>query len=269
MNKKTTNRYLCYRLGIIVLMSILTPLKTAYAEHVNIAVASNFSAVMKALIKDFETTSNHQIKASFASSGKFYAQIKYGAPYGLFFSADQDKPQKLEQEGFVSSELPFTYAIGALALWSSKPDMAENLNALKSGRFNKLALANPKLAPYGIAAVETLKNLDLVQTTQDKWIKGENIAQTYQFVSTGNADLGFIALSQISHASEQQGSYWIVDNDLYNPIQQDAVLLKRGEKNAAALAFWNYMHSDKAKALIQSYGYSVPKYALNNKETSQ
>lgn len=255
MNKKIATRFY-QQFSTIIITTLLLFVSTSNAEQTNIAVASNFSTPMKSLIKDFEKNSSHQIKASFASSGKFYAQIKHGAPYDLFLSADQDKPKRLAQEGFVSSQRPFTYALGALALWSSKAKLAENLMTLKSGRFNKLAFANPKLAPYGLAAIETLNHLGLTEATQPKWIQGENIAQTYQFVSTGNADLGFVALSQISHASPQ-GSYWIVDRDLYNPIQQDAVLLKRGEDNAAAVAFWHYLHSDHAQTLIQSYGYSV------------
>lgn len=242
----------------VTLLCAAMSVSSAYAEKINIAAASNFTAPMKAIIKQFEKTSHHQIKVSFGSSGKIYAQIKHGAPYALFFSADKKKPLALEKEGLVSDGSRFTYAIGALALWSSTLQDINSPARLKEESFNKLAIANPKLAPYGFAAMEVLDHLDLSQSSRAKWIQGENIAQTYQFVGTGNADLGFVALSQVL-SNQGQGSYWIVPHDLYNPIQQDAVLLKKYQANKAAQAFWQYMQSAEAQNIIQSFGYHLPK----------
>lgn len=230
---------------------------TSQADTVHIAVASNFTHPMKTLIGEFEKKSSHTVKASYGSSGKIYAQIKHGAPFDIFFSADQTKPLALYNEG-VAYSAPFTYAIGGLALWSNNPKYKnKNLEAvLQSNAFNKLAIANPKLAPYGRAAYEVLENLNLIDTTRKKWVKGENIAQTYQFVSTGNADLGFVALSQMVNPS----SYWNVPTHLYQPIRQDAVLLKhrdekRGARNKAALDFIQFINTPQSHAIIQSYGY--------------
>ena len=238
----------------IFLVSILTAASSA-ADTVHIAVASNFTTTMKTLIAEFEKDSTHTIKASYGSSGKIYAQIKHGAPFELFFSADQTKPLALYNEGLSTSK-PFTYALGALALMPrnglSDKDL---LNRLYSGQFNKLAIANPKLAPYGVASMEVLANLNLIDSTQAKWVKGENIAQTYQFVGTGNADLGFVALSQVINRS----TYWPVPTDLYQPIRQDAVLLKNSaEVKSAINEFILFLASPKGHFVIQSYGYGLP-----------
>lgn len=234
---------------------------SSQAESTHIAVASNFTHTMKALIAEFEQNSPHKIKASYGSSGKIYAQIKHGAPFDIFFSADQSKPLALYNEGLTQS-LPFTYALGGLALWTNNKNFNnKDLEAvLLSGEFNKLAIANPRLAPYGIAAVEVLENLNLVEATRKRWVKGENIAQTYQFVGTGNADLGFVALSQMTN----QSSYWKIPNRLHQPIRQDAVLLKhkdnkRGVNNKAALDFIQFMNQPKSQTIIKSYGYQIEK----------
>lgn len=247
---------------------------SSQGESIHIAVASNFTHTMKALIIEFEQTFPHKIKASYGSSGKIYAQIKHGAPFELFFSADQSKPLALYNEGLTHSK-PFTYALGGLALWSNNKHFNDkNLESvLLSGEFNKLAIANPKLAPYGIAAIEVLENLNLVEATRKKWVKGENIAQTYQFVRTENADLGFVALSQMF----SQSFYWKVPSHLYQPIRQDAVLLKHksekdGINNRAALDFIQFLNSPKSQAIIQSYGYRTENNAgieleMSNKNT--
>ena len=233
------------------------------AEQANIAVASNFISTMKILIREFENTSDHQIKASYGSSGKIYAQIQHGAPFQIFFSADQLKPLALFNEG-LTVDKPFTYASGALALWSSNIDFKnQQLQKLQAGEFNKLSLANPKLAPYGIAAMEVLKELKLVEPTRKKWIQGENIAQTYQFVGTGNADLGFVALSQvIQQKSMDIPNYWPVPANLYQPIRQDAVVLKLGKNNNAVWDFLHFMNSDQGQAIIKSYGYKTQENML-------
>ncbi len=248
----TLVRFFCFFLSTVTTLSVS-------AEQTRIAVASNFSSAMKELIAEFEQNSTHEVKASYASSGKFYAQIYHGAPYDIFFSADQTKPLALEKEGLIISTSRFTYALGGLALWSSNIDFnGQHLARLKANQFNKLSLANPKLAPYGLAAIEVLDKLALRQQTKNKWVQGENIAQTYQFVATGNADLGFIALSQVFNTSANKHSlhYWQVPKELYNPIKQDLVLLKRGADNIAAKAFIQFIKSAKARGIIQSYGYS-------------
>jgi molybdate transport system substrate-binding protein len=246
-------------LGLIFL-SVLTFL--AEAKTVHIAVAANFSHTMKSLVSEFEKTSEYQIALSFGSSGKFYAQIKQGAPYELFFSADQAKPDALQKEGLVIASSRFTYATGRLAVWSARPDFANEIETkLKQGGFNKLALANPKLAPYGAATIDVLKYLELIDATQSKWVRGENIAQTYQFVSSGNADLGFIAWSQLvaknknKNKTIQEGSYWLVPDIMHHAIKQDVVLLRRAEKSRGARAFLEFMRTGKALNIIAEYGY--------------
>jgi molybdate transport system substrate-binding protein len=233
----------------------------AEAKSVHVAVAANFSNTMKSLVKEFEKTSDHQIVLSFGSSGKFYAQIKQGAPYELFFSADQAKPAALQKDGLVIAASRFTYAIGRLAVWSARSDLASTIQTqLKEGVFNRLALANPKLAPYGAATLEVLQYLELIDVTQSKWVRGENISQTYQFVSTGNADLGFIALSQLLGRKSgsnkvKQGSYWLVPDSMHSPIKQDVVLLRSAEKSQGAKAFLDFMQTNKALDIIAEYGY--------------
>jgi molybdate transport system substrate-binding protein len=227
------------------------------AESVTIAVASNFTAPMKAIVAKFQQSSNHQVKTAFGSSGKIFAQIKRGAPFGLFFSADQAKPITLEKDGLVVAGSRFTYAIGALALWSAKSDFIDaNATRLKQLNFNKLALANPKLAPYGAAAVQVLAHLKLKQATEARWVRGENIAQTYQFVHSGNADIGFVALSQVMKKGRLvRGSSWTVPTQYYQPIRQDVVLLKRDANNRAALALLAFVASPSGQQIISSFGY--------------
>lgn len=231
----------------------------AMAEQVHAAVAANFTGAMKSVVEQFEAETGHNVVLSFASSGKILAQIQNGAPFEVFLSADQLKPKALEDAGFIVEDSRFTYAIGALALWSSRPDFIENNDKrLSSGDFNKLSLANPKLAPYGLAATEVLDALNLTDATKDRWVQGENIAQTYQFVATGNADLGFVALSQImSNGKVAKGSSWIVPTELYSPIRQDAVLLKKGAENSAARELMAYLKSNTAQSIIHSYGYKT------------
>lgn len=247
----------------IVSLFLLTAYSTTQAESVHIAVASNFTHTMKELITAFEKQSPHTIKASYGSSGKIYAQIKHGAPFDIFFSADQSKPALLFNQGLTHKNKPFTYAFGALALWSNNPQFkGQDLKQkLQSGEFNKLALANPKLAPYGLAAIDVLDNLNLRETTKNKWVKGENIAQTYQFVASANADLGFIALSQVIQ-QQSRSDTWAIPSHLHTPIRQDAVLLNTQHPNTmenrqAATEFLQFISGVKAQAIIQSYGYTT------------
>lgn len=241
----------------MALLVLLTP--WAMAKSIHVAVASNFTHTMAELVEEFEKKSSEKIVLSFGSSGKFYAQIKQGAPYQLFFSGDQAKPLALEKDQEIVSGSRFTYAYGRLALWSSQSRFDFKTRArLISGDFNKLALANPKLAPYGLAAQQVLNGLELNKTTQSKWVQGENIAQTFQFVGTGNADLGFVALSQLLNKQVDTNSYWLVPQNMYQPIKQDVVLLKRAENSAGAKALLQFIRSDIAKDIIRSKGYTLP-----------
>ncbi|MCU4677677.1 molybdate ABC transporter substrate-binding protein [Catenovulum sp. 2E275] len=244
---------------IVCLVFTLLLTGTSRAETVHIAIAANFTSAMKQIAQEFEKDTGHKTILSFASSGKIYAQIQHGAPFDVFLSADQTKPIALEKANLTVVKSRFTYAIGALALWSTKADLINNqLTVLHNNQFNKLSLANPKLAPYGTAAVETLTHLQLKQTTQHKWVLGENIAQAYQFVASGNADLGFVALSQIMDKGHiKGGSYYLVPDELYSPIKQDAVLLKSAQDNPAALALLDYLQSEKAQLIIKGYGYKT------------
>lgn len=232
----------------------------ASAETVKVAVAANFSAPMKTIVSEFEATSGHSTQLSFASSGKLFAQISNGAPYHVFLSADTQKPDKLEELGMTVTGSRFTYALGRLILWSKQDDYVDtDGHILRQNTFRHLALANPKLAPYGHAAVETLKHLGLWTKLQNKQVLGENISQTYQFLASGNAELGFIALSQVMKNKRlTHGSGWLVPYDLYPPIRQEAVLLSLGKDNPAALALLRFLTSDQASALIESYGYRLP-----------
>ena len=247
-----------YRRAIIA-AAVALIVGVAQVEQIQIAVASNFMAPMKVIAANFEQRTGHQVQLSFGASGKFYAQIRNGAPFHLFLSADQEKPIALERDGLVVPDSRFTYALGSLVLWSSKSDFIDGeASVLRRGQFNKLALANPKLAPYGVAAVQVLEKLNLRQTTESKWVQGENIAQTFQFVSTGNAELGFVALSQVIDNGElKTGSAWLIPEALYQPIRQDAVWLQQGENSEAAKALWQFLQSESARQLIKRFGYQV------------
>lgn len=240
----------------LIALSLSAPL---LAAEVQVAVAANFTAPMQVIAADFEKATGHKAQLSFGATGKFYAQIKNGAPFDVLLAADDETPAKLEKEGAAVAGGRFTYAIGQLALWSAKPGYVDDKGAvLKQGTFAHLALANPKLAPYGAAAVETLTKLGLLGSVESKFVQGENIAQTYQFISTGNAELGFVALSQIvENGTLKSGSAWIVPASLHSPIRQDAVALVKGKDNPAAAALLTFLKSDKARAVIQSYGYKL------------
>ena len=232
----------------------------AHADEVQVAVAANFTAPMQQIAAQFEKDSGHKAVLSFGATGKFYAQIVNGAPFELLLAADDETPARLEKEGQGVAGSRFTYAIGKLVLWSADPALVDGKGEiLKKGGFRHLALANPKTAPYGAAAVETMGKLGVLSTLQPLFVQGENISQTQQFITTGNAELGFVALSQVFKDGRiTGGSAWIVPASLYEPIRQDAVLLARGKDKPAAAALAAYLKGDKAKAVIRSFGYELP-----------
>ncbi|MEX8503677.1 MAG: molybdate ABC transporter substrate-binding protein [Leptothrix ochracea] len=230
----------------------------AQAAEVQVAVASNFTAPMQAMAVAFERETGHTVRMSFGASGKFYAQIKHGAPFEVLLSADDEKPVQLEKDGLTVPGSRFTYALGTLVLWSAQAGLVDAKGeVLAKGAFQKLAIAAPKLAPYGAAAMEVLSGMGVLAAVQPKLVQGENIAQTYQFVSTGNAELGFVALSQVMKDGvlNAGGSAWIVPAKLHRPIRQDAVLLAKGRGNVAAEALLAYLKTDKTQTLLRAYGY--------------
>ncbi len=232
---------------------------SASAEEVQVAVAANFTAPMKVIAADFEKATGHKVTPSFGATGKFYAQITNGAPYDVFLAADDETPIKLEKENSIVPGSRFTYATGKLVLWSAKPDFVDAKGeVLKKANFAHIALATPKLAPYGLAAEESMKKLGVYDSLQAKFVQGESIGQTFTFISTGNAELGFVALSQVFEGGKiKSGSAWIVPANLHNPIRQDAVILNKGKDNKAAAEFVNYLKSEPVKAIIRSYGYDL------------
>jgi molybdate transport system substrate-binding protein len=231
----------------------------AWAGEVQVAVAANFAGPFQKMAADFAVDTGHKAVSITGSTGKFYTQIKEGAPFEVLLAADDDTPRKLETEGLAVKSQRFTYAKGKLVLWSAQPGLVDNQGeVLRKGAFTRLALANPKVAPYGVAGIETLKAMGLYEAIMPKLVQGESIAQAHQFVATGNVELGFVALSQVAPPDRPAtGSWWVVPGKLYTPILQDAVLLKKGEQNAAAQALMNYLRSDKARAVIKSYGYEL------------
>ena len=250
-----------YCLRFTVLFGLLLASLGTKAETTLVAVAANFTKPMTEIAAEFEKATGHTAKLSFGSSGKFVSQMENGAPFEIFLSADESNPIKLEQSGAAVAGSRFVYALGKLVLWSATPGFVDEQGAvLGNGNFKHLALADPKLAPYGAAAVEVLKNMGLSEKLQPLLVQGENIAQTQQFVSTGNAELGFIALSQvIDNGKIGSGSGWIVPSDRYAPIKQAAVLLNLGAENPAAKALLDYLKSAPALAIIEKYGYDLHK----------
>lgn len=231
----------------------------AYADQVNVAVAANFAAPIKKIAQDFERETGHRLQISSGSTGGFYAQIRNGAPFHVLLAADDETPLKIENEGLGVTGSRFTYAIGKLILWSKQTNFVDSKGEiLKSNQFDRLAIANPKIAPYGLAAMEVLERLNLQVALKPKLVQGESIAQAYQFVATQNAQLGFVALSQvIADGKISEGSAWIIPATMYSPIRQDAVLLNEGKGSLAATAFLTYLRGEKARATIRSFGYEL------------
>lgn len=232
---------------------------SALADEVQVAVAANFTAPIQAIARDFEKDTGHKLVASFGATGQFYTQIKNGAPFEVFLAADDTTPAKLESENETVKGSRFTYAVGTLALWSAKEGYVDDKGlVLKGNQYQHLSIANPKAAPYGLAATQTLDKLGLTDATKARIVEGQSIAQAYQFVQTGNAELGFVALSQVFKDGKlTSGSAWIVPADLHEPIKQDAVILNKGKDSPAAKALMAYLKGPKAAAVIKSYGYEL------------
>lgn len=241
----------------LLLALILSASAAVHADEIQVAVAANFTAPMQEIAAQFEKDSGHTVKLLFGATGAFYAQITNGAPFEVFLAADDETPAKLEKEYLIAPHSRFTYAIGKLVLWSPKPDYVDDKGeVLKKGDFKHLSLANPKTAPYGLAGVQTMQKLGVYDALQPKLVQGNNISQAHQFVASGNAELGFVALSQVYKDGKiTSGSAWIVPPSMYEPIRQDAVILARAKDKPAARQLVDYLKSDKAKAVIKSYGY--------------
>lgn len=231
----------------------------AGAGEVQLAVAANFTAPMQKIAAEFEKDSGHKTKLMFGATGKFYAQITHGAPFEVFLSADDEAPARLEKDGLAVAGTRFTYATGRLALWSPREGYVDDKGeVLKKSGFRYLAIANPRTAPYGAAARQTLDKLGLLAALEPRFVQGENIAQTHSFVVSGNAELGFVALAQVfKDGLLTAGSAWIVPTNLHEPIRQDAVLLAKGQGNPAAVALLKYLKGDKARGIIKSFGYEI------------
>ncbi len=247
-----------YSIILICLLHVF--LVTASAEEVRVAVATNFQTTLKAIAADFERDTGHTTLVSSGSSGKFYAQIQHGAPFDVFFSADVERPKLLEEAGLAVSGSRFTYAIGRLTLWSSNANMLKHdgPTVLSNGQYTHVAIANPKTAPYGAAAEQTLRNLGLWNDVKERIVQGENIGQTFHFVFSENAQLGFVARAQsIDPKIKGIGSRWDVPADLHKPLRQQAVLLLHGQENEAAKAFLRYVQSAKARSIIARFGYEL------------
>jgi len=244
---------------LVVAMALWAISTSASAAEVSVAVASNFTVPMQKIAQAFEQDTGHKALLAFGATGGFYAQIKNGAPFQVLLAADKETPARLEKEGLGVAGARFTYAIGKLVLWSKQAGLVDDKGeVLRKGSFDKLAIANPKLAPYGTAAMQALTKLGLLAQLQPKFVEGSNIGQTYQFVASENAALGFVALSQVyAEGRLSHGSAWIVPAIFYAPIQQDAVLLNSGKNNATATALLNYLKTEKAQAIIRAHGYDL------------
>jgi molybdate transport system substrate-binding protein len=230
----------------------------AFAEQVLVAVAANFVPPFREIAIEFERTTGHNVQVAAGSSGNFYSQIKNGAPFDVFFSADMERPKLLEEEGFGVKDTRLTYAIGRLVLWSPNAGLIKGEETLRFKQYKRLTIANPKTAPYGLAAMQAMQKLELWEGIQSQIVMGESLGQTMGFIESGNAQLGFVALSQITDPKiKGKGSRWDVPTNLHEPIKQDVILLTKGKDNPAAKALMEFMSGHQAKAVIERYGYKL------------
>lgn len=246
-------------LARLLLAALLLVAGQGRADTVQVAVAANFAQPMQAIATAFKAASGDELLLAVGSTGKFYTQIKNGAPFAVLLAADEKTPQRLAAEGSALADTEFTYATGKLVLWSATPGLVDDQGAVLShGPFAHLAIADPKLAPYGAAAVQALTRLGLLATLQGRLVTGDSIGQAYEFVASGNAELGFVALSQVSQGGPpSKGSMWLVPARLYDPLRQDAILLNAGRDQPAARRLLDFLHGEAARAIIRSYGYDI------------
>ena len=243
----------------LLTFSLLITSSNTYADNLNIAVASNFAHTLHSLAKDFESKTDHRLRISSASTGKLYTQINHSAPFDVFLAADEHRPDLLIANGKAKAELSRTYAIGKLVLISNIKQEKTCRDVLDNPSLRRLAIANPKTAPYGLAAQQTLEKLQRWKTIKQKLVMGENIAQTLQFVSTGNASAGFVAQSMLHQDNKINTTCeWQVPADIHEPIKQKMLVLTKASNKPAAKAFWQYMQSDDAKTIIKNSGYDLP-----------
>jgi molybdate transport system substrate-binding protein len=251
--------------AVVALLASAGGAATCHAAEVKVAVAANFTEAAKEIGALFEKATGDKAVFSFGATGQLYTQVTQLAPFEVFLSADQKTPQKAVTDGFAIGDTQFTYAIGKVVLYSRSKDFVRGEETLTEGKFTKIAIANPETAPYGAAGVEVMKKVGVYEALAPRIVQGNNIGQAYQFVETGNAELGFVALSQ---TIGEEGSSWIVPESLYAPIAQDAVLLKKGEANPAAKAFLTFLKGKEAKAVIEKFGYGVGAAAPAEKEAA-
>ena len=248
--------------ALLIALILLCSVSVSFAggEKAHVAVAANFLSAMKTIAARYKEKSGHVIVISAGSSGQLYSQVVHGAPYDLLFSADEERPIMLENNGRAQAGSRFTYAVGQLALYSAKPGFVDSKgDILRSSRFRHIAIANPKLAPYGKAAQETLKSLGVIEQIKPSLVMGMSVSQTFQFVASGSAELGFVAMSQIKGSKSVRGSFWVVPQSLYSPINQQAVLLNKGKDNKAAKNFLLFFKTDEVTRLISKMGYRPPR----------
>jgi molybdate transport system substrate-binding protein len=241
---------------VVATLIVMAGLQTsARAADVSVAVAANFTEPSKEIAQAFQTKTGNKAVLSFGATGQFYTQITQAAPFQVFLSADQSTPKKLVDEGRAAADSLFTYAIGKIVLFSTNATLVQGEQTLRTAKFAKIAIANPTAAPYGTAAIEAMKALGVYDALSSKVVQGSNINQTYEFVDTGNAELGFVALSQV--IGRKDGSRWLVPANLYSPIRQDAVLLGNGSNSDAAKAFLAFLKGPEAAAVIEKFGYAT------------
>ena len=244
-----------FLLSSVLFALIVTP---ALAEQALVAVAANFVPPFREVAVEFEKATGHTVQVASGSSGAFFTQIKNGAPFDVFFSADAERPKILEEEGLAVKGSRFTYAIGRLVLWSSDPNLVKGEDTLRSEKFKHLAIADPKTAPYGVAAKQVMQKLEVWESVQPRLVLGESLGQTIVFIESGNAELGFLALSQVMDPKiKGKGGRWDVPSNLHEPIKQDVVLLTKGKENPAANALMEFMRGPQATAIIERYGYEL------------
>jgi len=247
-------------LSVIVAALIGLPVG-ALADQINVAVAANFADCMEELGTLFEQNTGHELVISRGATGKHFAQIKAGAPFDVFFAADSARPALLEADGLTVPGSRFTYAVGGLVLWmpSGKPGSSQDVvEVLQSPDYRHLAIANPRLAPYGLAAKQTLTSLGIWDELEPRLVMGQSVGQTWQFVATGNAQLGLVARSQFAASEDSSGSWWNIDADLHDPIEQQAVLMLSAAENDAAQKLMDFVRGPEARLIIETYGYTVP-----------